>query len=259
MAQCLRWERGDSVLDVGCGTGRTTQHIAQQGVKSVVGIDQSPDFIRCKMGIPDFCWGENLSFYIYRYTKENAEDTNVSFSVADIQRFSELEPSWLQSFDKAVSFYVLHLIRDKRSALENIRACLKPGGQLLMIVPTDDNVLMVTTRHMSSHRRWGKYLADCPRMMPWSADDREGLSGLAEECGFEVLSCECPLMLHWYSSEEATISAMLPFLGLHYIPAEEHADFLSDWWASVKSMTDASGCSALVDQAGRVAWTFSIL
>eukprot|EP00058_Branchiostoma_floridae_P022607 XP_002608097.1 hypothetical protein BRAFLDRAFT_91425 [Branchiostoma floridae] len=200
MSQCLRWERGDSVLDVGCGTGRTTQHIAHQGVKSVVGIDKSPDFIS--------------------YTKENAEDTNVSFSVADIQRFSELEPSWLQSFDKAVSFYVLHLIRDKRIALENIRACLKPGGQLLMIVPTDDNVLMVTTHVVSSQMG-------------------------------QVLSCECPLMRHWYSSEEATISAMLPFLGLRYIPAEEQADFLSDWWASAKSMTDASGCSALVDQAGK--------
>ncbi|XP_066277460.1 ubiquinone/menaquinone biosynthesis C-methyltransferase UbiE-like [Branchiostoma lanceolatum] len=239
MAQYLQWEREDSVLDVGCGTGRTTQYIAQLGVKSVVGIDLSPDFIR--------------------YTKENAQNRNLSFCVADVQYSSELEPAWRQSFDKAVSLYVLHLIKDKASALENISACLKPGGQLFMIVPTDDNVLMVTTRLMSSHHRWGKYLAGCPRMMPWSVDDREGLRGLAKDSGFEVLSCDCPLLRHWYGSEEDTISAMLPFLGLRYIPEEEQADFLSDWWASARSMTDASGCSVRIDQAGRVEWTFRVL
>ncbi|KAI8512580.1 hypothetical protein Bbelb_092190 [Branchiostoma belcheri] len=238
MAQHLRWQREDRVLDVGCGTGRTTQYIAQRGVKSVVGIDLSPDFIR--------------------YTEINKRSRNVSFCVADIQRSSDLEPAWRQSFDKAVSFYVLHLVKDKKMALENISTCLKPDGRLLMIVPKEDNVLMVTTRFMSAHQRWERYLAGCPQMMPWLADDKEGLSRLVEDCGFEVLSCECPLLRHWYGSEEDTVSAMLPFLGLRHIPEDEQADFLSDWWACARSMTDVSGCSVAIDSDGRVAWTFRI-
>ena len=112
--------RGDEViLDVGCGDGRITVRIAKmvsQG--SVVGIDASPSMVE---------------------SAKNSHDhaNNFSFKVVDATNFS-LE----QKFDYAVSFFVLHWIKDQLSVFKNIKNVLKPKGTLIFVMNlTPKNVL----------------------------------------------------------------------------------------------------------------------
>jgi len=102
--------KGDErVLDIGCGDGKITAHIASllpQG--SVLGIDSSAEMIRFAQSRFPFSSWPNLSF---RYA--DARDLHLS-----------------GEFDLIVSFAALHWVLDQRPVLEGIKRSLKPGGRL---------------------------------------------------------------------------------------------------------------------------------
>ena len=103
--------KGDErVLDIGCGDGKITAHIASllpQG--SVLGIDSSAEMVRFAQSRFPFSSWPNLSF---RYA--DARDLHLS-----------------GEFDLIVSFAALHWVLDHRPVLEGIKRSLKPGGRLM--------------------------------------------------------------------------------------------------------------------------------
>jgi ubiquinone/menaquinone biosynthesis C-methylase UbiE len=105
---------GERVLDIGCGFGDTTQRIAQlvgpEG--SVLGIDAASRFID-----------------LAREEAEAAGLPNVRFVVGDVQaaRFDE-------TFDYAFSRFGTMFFANPVVALRNVRAALRPGGRLCMVV-----------------------------------------------------------------------------------------------------------------------------
>ncbi|XP_066284020.1 juvenile hormone acid O-methyltransferase-like [Branchiostoma lanceolatum] len=237
----LEWVEGDTVLDVGCGTGETTRYIARQnGVKAAVGFDVSPQFIR--------------------HTNGSNTVKNATFFVADVQNSSEMKPEWRESFSKAVSFYVLQWVGNKQGAVRNIASCLQPGGELLMTVPTDDNFLFKVSQTMAAHARWQKYLCSCPDfvMKPWPADDEEGMYHLLQQWGFEMLTSDCPLLEQSYCSKEEALKALHPFMATGRIPPEEMDDYLADWWRHVCSTDDVTRSSVSVRDDGTVTWTVRV-
>ncbi|MBV1695510.1 MAG: methyltransferase domain-containing protein [Hyphomicrobiales bacterium] len=97
---------GDTVLEIGCGTGTTALRLAPR-VARILATDVSSEMIT-----------------IAREKAVQAGCGNVEFAVA-----TAAEPTWLDaSFDAVLAFNVLHLVPQRRDALARVLRVLKPGG-----------------------------------------------------------------------------------------------------------------------------------
>ncbi len=92
-------------LEIGCGNGLVTKHLAEDYIADVTGIDIDPQQIEMARSSVDGL--ENL-----RYLEADATDL----------------PFGESSFDVVFSFGVLHHIKDWLDALKEVKRVLKPGG-----------------------------------------------------------------------------------------------------------------------------------
>ncbi len=106
----------ERVLDIGCGDGRVTAHIASllpDG--AVIGIDASESMIgQC--------------------TRSFMDTPRLAFSVGDATSFS-----FDHGFDYVLSFNAFHWVEDKRRAFGNIYDALKPGGRMILLTGSGRN------------------------------------------------------------------------------------------------------------------------
>ena len=106
----------DDVLDVGCGTGRSTRDAARLTSGSVLGVDLSSRMLERAGG------------------KAEAEDLhNVRFEQADAQ-VHEFDPG---AFDVAISSFGVMFFGDPVAAFANIGRALRPGGRLAVLTWAD--------------------------------------------------------------------------------------------------------------------------
>jgi len=99
--------RGQRVLDLGCGTGRLSQALAEQGIARVWGVDASPEMLAV------------------------ARD-RLPGSVGLKQGRAEQLPFRDAWFDRAVMWLVCHLV-DRPAAFREARRVLVPGGLLAVV------------------------------------------------------------------------------------------------------------------------------
>lgn len=105
-------EPGMNVLDVGCGIGGTSRHLAHERGCTVAGIDLTPEYIAVaqeltsRTGLNDRC----------RFEAGSALD--MPFDDA--------------SFDAAVTFHVAMNIQDRARLYGEIARTLRPGGHLCL-------------------------------------------------------------------------------------------------------------------------------
>lgn len=104
-----------TVLDVGCGTGRTSILLAKRGLK-VDAIDIEPKIIS-----------------IAKETTKEA-GVNVSYSVVD---FTKKSISLDKEYDLIVCSEVLEHVEDYKNIIENMHNFLKEDGTLIVTVPHD--------------------------------------------------------------------------------------------------------------------------
>ena len=105
----LKLDGDERILDIGCGDGRITAHLAGLVPNgSVLGIDLSPEMIRFAAG-------------------KYADHPNLSFRVGDASQLH-----FAEEFDLVVSFACLHWVKDHLSVLKAVRQSLVPGGRFLM-------------------------------------------------------------------------------------------------------------------------------
>jgi arsenite methyltransferase len=111
---------GESVLDVGCGTGRLSMKASEKvGVAgSVTGLDPSPHRIEIAQGKLNLDPRGNVRFMI-----GEAED---------LDRFPQA------SFDVVYYSSVFHWLSDRTKALEAAHRVLKPGGRVGITTPSPD-------------------------------------------------------------------------------------------------------------------------
>ena len=103
MVALLAPAAGETIVDLGCGTGHLTAKIAESGAR-VIGIDSSPAMIgQARQNFP-----------------------KLTFQLADAREFRVDEP-----VDAVFSNAALHWIPDAGAVAERIAEALKPGGRLL--------------------------------------------------------------------------------------------------------------------------------
>ena len=102
-------ERGQTVLDVGCGPGAlTSELVARVGVAAVAAVDPSEQFVEA--------------------ARERHPGVRVERSPAEQLPFADDE------FDVVVASLVLHYLEDWAGPLAELRRVLKPGGRLIVSV-----------------------------------------------------------------------------------------------------------------------------
>lgn len=109
-------ERGQRVLDVGCGTGLLAVHVASlvAPTGSVDAIDPLP--LRVELA-------------------QRKPASNLRLSVGRAEDLSRFEP---ESFDTVYLNSVMHWLPDKPTVLTQIRRVLRPGGKLGFTIATQE-------------------------------------------------------------------------------------------------------------------------
>ena len=97
------------ILEIGCGTGITTQFIAKTFTESsIIATDIDPEQIKV--------------------VQRRGMDSQVTFQVADVTKL----PFDDSSFDVSFSIMVFHHIKDFSKAISEVYRVLKPGGKFLI-------------------------------------------------------------------------------------------------------------------------------
>ena len=151
----------DDVLDVGCGTGKSTLATARRAVDgSVLGVD--------------------LSSRMLAYARARAAAdglTNVTFLHADAQ----VEPFTPASRDLVISSYGAMFFADAAAAFANFGAALRPGGGLAVLTwrRFEENEWVSTIRRIAAQDR---DLPNPPAGMPgpFGLADRDQVAAMLE-------------------------------------------------------------------------------
>ncbi len=110
----LKLNGNERILDVGCGTGRTTEYCATQLTSgSVVGVDA------CE---------EMIAFAQQEY-KDSSKTSFVTYDATQLP-FNE-------EFDLVYSFFCLHWVNEPQRAIEKIAQSLKPDGRAVIYISYD--------------------------------------------------------------------------------------------------------------------------
>ena len=99
--------KGESVLDVGCGTGSLSATLARvTRASKIVGIDPSNGFIA--------------------YARTQIADSRVTFEVGDAQALPYLD----ESFDRCMALLIVNFIPDAPKAAREMRRVTRSGGMV---------------------------------------------------------------------------------------------------------------------------------
>jgi trans-aconitate methyltransferase len=147
---------GETILDLGCGTGHLTQAIAASGAR-VIGIDSSPQMIETA-----------------RKTYPKRE-----FLVADARNFS-----FPFAFDAIFSNAALHWIPEAEQVVQRIAASLNTGGRLVVEFGGKGNIAHIITAIQQSTGELLSLKADSDWYYPSIGE----YATLLEKHGLEVRS-----------------------------------------------------------------------
>ena len=150
MLEILAPKPGESILDLGCGTGQLTAQIAATGAK-VVGLDAAKSAIAtCRQNYPQ------LEFMV-----ANGADFTVE-----------------QNFDAVFSNAALHWIHPPAAAAKCIYQALKPGGRFVAEFGGKDNIKQIVRAIDEAF--------DEPNRARWYFPSIGEYSTLLEQQGFRV-------------------------------------------------------------------------
>ena len=118
------------VLDIGCGNGYHCWRMYGEGAQRVIGIDPSPRFVH--------------QFYAFKYFTDKLSEKTLPVDVLPLG--IEALPADLKAFDSVFSMGVLYHRRSPMDHLLELKACLKPGGQLVLetlVIDGEDGAVFV--------------------------------------------------------------------------------------------------------------------
>jgi SAM-dependent methyltransferase len=173
---------GERVIDLGCGFGDTTRRIA-----SMVGPGGE-------------AFGVDVSSRFIATASEEAEDEgleNCSFAVTDLEAAVPGE-----GFDRAFSRMGTMFFANPVAAMRNVRAALRPGGLLCMVVWRSKEENPYFQRAEQIAERWLSHpdRSDEPTCGPgpFSMANADTTSGILKSAGYEEIAltrCDKPILL----------------------------------------------------------------
>ena len=183
----------ERILDLGCGDGALTEHLASLVPRGcVIGIDASEGMIE---------------------TAKKCEAENLKFVRMDIN-----DMSFENEFDVIFSNAALHWIKDHKKLLENTYAALKPGGEILWNFAGDGNCsnFFEVVKEKMKDKRFERYFADFE--WPWYMPSKVEYERLTKASGFtEIVAIEenrdryfadADEMIRWIDQP-----SLVPFIG----------------------------------------------
>ena len=155
----LKWDRlshrisdltNRTVLDVGCGSGYHGWRMAEAGAKLVIGIDPG-----------------RLFYYQYQVIKHFLKPKTYPFYMLPMG--IQHVPANLQGFDTVFSMGVLYHRKSPLEHLSELKACLKPGGELVLETIIVDGVegysLVPENRYSKMRNVW--FIPSIPTLIAW--------------------------------------------------------------------------------------------
>ncbi|WP_439133866.1 tRNA 5-methoxyuridine(34)/uridine 5-oxyacetic acid(34) synthase CmoB [Pseudomaricurvus sp.] len=137
-----------TILDVGCGNGYHCWRMLGEGAKRVIGIDPSPRFV--------------VQFHMLKHFIGKAPVDLLPVGI-------EAVPANLQAFDTTFSMGVLYHRRSPMDHLRELKATLRPGGQVVLETLVIDGklgeVLVPEGRYAKMNNVW--FLPSCDTLLSW--------------------------------------------------------------------------------------------
>ena len=100
--------------------------------------------------------GIDIDPSVLEIAKRDYPADNVEYLQDDMSDASPYLPKWRESFDKVVNIGRTMLFPKLPEVMANMTGCLKPGGQLLCIIPNDDmNFFGGAAKVIEDHPEWG--------------------------------------------------------------------------------------------------------
>ncbi|MEH1846094.1 MAG: methyltransferase domain-containing protein [Nostoc sp.] len=157
LLKLLNPQPGESILDLGCGTGQLTEKIAQAGAQ-VMGVDYASAMIE----------------------KARQNYPHIRFDVADARNFQVDKP-----LDAVFSNAVLHWVKQADSAIASIHQALKPGGRFVAEFGGKGNIEAIATALYSALKSIG--IPQAQALNPWYYPSIGEYASLLEQQGFDVI------------------------------------------------------------------------
>lgn len=160
LIELLAPQKGESILDIGCGTGDLANELHRYGVK-VIGIDQSTNMVNeaCK-----------------KYP-------HIKFIVEDV-----LKMPFTNEFDAVFSNATLHWVKEPFQALSRIYNSLKRGGRFVAEFGGKGNVHTITNEIIYHLGIFDIEYSDS--QFPWYFPSIGEYTTLMEKVGFRVTFAE---------------------------------------------------------------------
>jgi trans-aconitate methyltransferase len=208
LLQSITLHGNEHIADVGCGTGRLADYLAQEvPAGSVYAFDASENQIEHAM--------------------KTYQRSNLTFLCADAKNFSVNKV-----FDIAIASSSLHWVKDQQAVFNTISAHLKPGGYLLATVSLDDphsnqRPLMKALFEVGFSKQWCTYLPNqLQQLSPLTPEKidmivksyyrphtKQTCTVLLQKTGFEVIKMDEEKNTVQFPNEEALTNHLRGWMG----------------------------------------------
>jgi trans-aconitate methyltransferase len=156
----LQPKQGETILDLGCGTGDLTEEIFQKGA-SVIGVDNSAEMIRTA----------KTKFPAIDFRQEDARMMNFDMR-----------------FDAIFSNAVLHWIKEKELVIRQMHLLLKENGRIVLEFGGKGNILQMENAIRAVLKKRGYY--DNANLDFWYFPSIGEYATELEKQGFRVVHAE---------------------------------------------------------------------